>query len=279
MKKKFEEIQIKSGELNLYGKLYLVDKTKPTIILLHGLGFHSFEYDTLAPLLAKAGYNCLSFDFRCCGKSEGKRGYWTLADYVEDASNVLLWVEKNINDKIVIYGNSLGGNVAVSLAAEDKTGKIRGIVAANCATRPVDFGMSTFRKILLAISGVIFKIIPFRINVNYFIPYTMILTDKNIIKKIANDKSVSEARKFAISTYQDMFSWDMTKVVPKVKIPLLVLQGKDDGLQSTTQSTMLFDAAKEPKRIIITESGHLPNLENPEYLRGLLVEWLKKLSL
>jgi pimeloyl-ACP methyl ester carboxylesterase len=279
MKTEVEEIQIKSGDLNLYGKLYLVNKNKPTIILLHGLGFHSFEYDTFAPLLVKEGYNCLSFDFRCCGKSDGKRGFWTLDDYVEDAANVLRWVEENINNKIVIYGNSLGGNVAVSLAAEDLTKIIKGIVAANCATRPVDFGMNPFRKVLLVISAIIFKIFPFRISVNYFIPYTKILTDKEIIKKIAADKSVSEARKFAISTYQDMFSWDMTKVVPRVKIPILVLQGKDDGLQSTTQSTMLFDAANEPKRLIITESGHLPNLENPEYLKGILISWLKKLPL
>lgn len=279
MKPEVEELKIKSGSLDLYGKLYLVGKDRPTIILLHGLGFHSFEYDGFAPLLVQEGYNCLSFDFRCCGKSDGKRGYWTLADYVKDASSVLHWVEENINDKVVVYGNSLGGTVAVSLAAEDSEGRIRGIVAANCATRPVDFGMNPFRKVLLAISAAIFKIFPFRINVNYFIPYTKILTDKTIIQKIAADKSITEARKFAISTYQDMFSWDMTKVAPKVKIPILVLQGKDDGLQSTTQSTMLFDAASEPKRLIITESGHLPNLENPEYLKGILVNWLKKLPL
>lgn len=272
----FQDIKIQSGENTLYGKLYLKDKHLPTILLLHGLGFHSFEYDDLAPLLVEENFNCLSFDFRCCGKSDGKRGYWTLADYVEDASNALKYINENINNQVIIFGNSLGATVAVSLAAQDSNEQIKGIVAANCATRPVDFGMNPFRKVLLNIAAAIFKIIHFRISVNYFIPYTKILSDKEIIKKIAADKSITEARKFAVSTYQDMFSWDMTKIVPRVKVPILVLQGKEDGLQSTTQSTMLFDAANEPKELILTETGHLPNLENPEYLSKILVKWFNK---
>lgn len=273
MNHSFEEISIISDKQNLYGKLYFVGKNKPTFLLLHGLGFHSFEYDDLAPLLNEKGYNCLSFDFRCCGRSDGRRGYWTLADYVVDTKNVFEYVKENVSDKIVIFGNSLGATVAVSFAAQNNDKSFKGIIAANCATRPVDFGMNSFRKILLAISSAIFKIVPIRINVNYFIPYTKILSNKQIIKKIADDKSITEARKFSISTYQDMFSWDMTKIVPKVNVPILVLQGKDDGLQSTTQSTMLFESANQPKELILTETGHLPNLENPEYMSNILDSW------
>lgn len=273
----FEEIIIQSNDLKLYGKQYFVSKNKPTLVLLHGLGFHSFEYDTLAPLLVAEGFNCLSFDFRCCGKSDGQRGYWTLADFVEDTKNVIKYARENISDSIILYGNSLGATVAVSVAAQDTSKTIKGMVAANCATRPVDFGMNQFRKVLLSIAVAIFRIIHFRISVNYFIPYTKILSDKEIIKKITADKRVTDARRFAVSTYQDMFSWDMTKIVPKVKIPILILQGKNDGLQSTAQSTMLFDSANEPKELILTETGHLPNLENPEYLSKALVKWLNKI--
>jgi len=279
MKQEFEEIKIKSGDLNLCGKLYLADKSKPTIILLHGLGFHSFEYDTFAPLLMKEGYNCLSFDFRCCGKSDGKRGYWTLTDYVEDAKSVINYVKQNINDKVILYGNSLGAVVAITVAGQDQDYKIKAIVSANCATRITDFALTPFRKFLVLLCSFLFKIVPFRVSVNYFIPYSLILTNKEIIHNIAIDKTVTEARKFSISTYLDMFSWDMTKIVQKVKVPILILQGKKDRLQPLSQATMLFDAANEPKRLIMTESGHLPNLENPEYLKDILIGWLKKLPL
>lgn len=273
----FQDVEIQSGKYKLYGKLYLKNKNLPTILMLHGLGFHSFEYDDLAPLMVKEGYNCLAFDFRCCGKSEGRRGYWTLADYVEDTKNVIKYARENINDSIILYGNSLGAVVAIATAAQVSEHNIQAIISANCPTKISDFVMNPFRKILFAIAPVIFKIIPFRVNVNYFIPYTKILSNRDIIKKISSDISVSDARKFAVPTYINLFNWDMTKVVPKVKVPILILQGKEDRLQPISQATKLFDAANEPKELILTETGHLPNLENPEYIKNILVKWFNKI--
>jgi pimeloyl-ACP methyl ester carboxylesterase len=271
-----KEIQIQSLDLMLYGKLHFVGKKNPTILFLPGLGFHAFEYEDLTKLMSEAGFNCLSLDYRSHGKSEGRRGYWTLADLVQDAKSAIDYISENINGDIWVFGNSLGATVGVCLASEDD--RVRGLIASNCATRPVDFGMNNFRKILLAIASIIFKIVPFRLSVNYFIPYTKILSDKKIIEKIKADKSVSDARRFAVSTYQDMFSWDITKIIPKVKVPILIIQAKKDGLQSITQSTMLFDAANEPKEFQLIETGHVPNLENPEYLSDILVKWFKEKS-
>lgn len=268
----YDEIEIVSSGLKLYGKLYLQDKTKPTIILLHGLGFHSFEYDDFAPQLAKSNYNCLAFDFRCCGKSEGKRGYWTLDDYVEDTKNVIDYVRKNINDSVILYGNSLGADVAIAVTAKYPE-SIRAIVSANCATKISDFALTPFRKFLLAIIS-LFQFIPFRISVDYFIPYKLIFEDKEKARKTASDKSVLDARKFALTTYQDMFSWDMRKIVPKVKVPILILQGKKDRLQPLSQANMLYDAANEPKELMFIETGHLPNIENVDYLSSVVVKWL-----
>ncbi|MGZ5486756.1 MAG: alpha/beta hydrolase [Nitrososphaeraceae archaeon] len=78
----------------LYGKMYFKDKSLPTILLLHGLGFHSFDYEKLAPLLTLHEFNCLALDFSCCGKSEGRRGYWTLKDYVRDANCIEVYTCK-----------------------------------------------------------------------------------------------------------------------------------------------------------------------------------------
>jgi alpha-beta hydrolase superfamily lysophospholipase len=274
----FKEIWIKSGENNLYAKLYLKDKSLPTILLLHGLGFHSFEYEKLAPLLALQGYNCLVLDFRCCGKSDGKRGYWTLKDYVKDANCALDYIRQNINDDIGVFGNSLGATVAVYAAAEDIEHKIKSVVASNCATRPVDFGLNTgFRKVFLKIYDLFSKIVPLRVSVNYFIPYKLILTDQKIIQSIVNDPLVSNARKFAVSTYKDMFSWDATKIAEKINVPILVITQKaKDKLQTNNQSMLLFNALKEPKELKQIDTGHVPDLENPDLVSGLLVDWFTK---
>jgi pimeloyl-ACP methyl ester carboxylesterase len=270
-----KEIIIDStGGIKLYAKLYLKNKKLPTIILLHGLGFHSFEYEELAPRLSKGGFNCLCFDFRSHGKSEGKRGYWTLENLIDDLRSVISYVSANVNKNIGVFGNSLGATVAVYTAAEDR--RIKSLVASDCATRPMDFGMTPFRRVLLIIFNFLAKIIPIRISVNYFIPYKKILSNAKIIEIIENDKIITNARKFSPSTYKDMFEWDATKVVNKIRVPLLVIQGKQDRLQSIDQSTMLFESANNPKELKLINTGHLPNLENVVLLSKILEKWFSK---
>lgn len=273
----FQEIWIKSNENNLYGKLYLKNTETPTLLLLHGLGFHSFEYDALAPLLLEQGYNCLSLDFRSCGKSDGRRGYWTLNDYVEDAKSALQYISENINDRIGVFGNSLGATVAAYTAASDSEHKIKSLVLSNCATRPADFGSKGFRKVLLIMFDLISKIYPLRISADYFIPYKAVLTNPKFIQKVSNDPMISDARKFAVSTYKDMLSWDVTKVAEKIDAPVLVLTQKTEGvLQSHNQSILLYNALKEPKKLKQINTGHVPDLENPLLVSQIILEWFDK---
>lgn len=274
----FQEIYIKSRDKKLYGKLYLKNKNLPTILLLHGLGFHSFEYDKLAPLLFKQEYNCLSLDFGCCGKSEGKRGYCTLNNYTEDTFAALDYICLNINDKVGVFGNSLGGTVSFYSKTKDRENKIKSLIVSNCASKPINFGLNTkFRKLLLKLSRHISEVIPLRISVNYFIPYKSMLTNNKIIQSIKNDPLVSDARKFHISTYEDMLSWDITKNIEEINIPILIItQREKDRLQFNNQSILLYNSLKGQKELKEINTGHLPDIENPDLICEILVNWFNK---
>ncbi len=269
-----EELTLTSGDYKLYGRLYIVNKEDPTIILLHGLGFHSFEYEELAPLLSKNGFNCLAFDFRCHGRSEGQRGYWTLQELVDDTKKVVDYVYNRFNDKIGIFGNSLGAIVAVFAAAQDS--RIKSIVASGCPAKTADFLLTKIRKVLLFIADGLAHFIPFRISMNNFYSYGQLIDNPEWIRKIENDPLIPEARRLAITTYKKALEWDTTKVVKEVNIPLLVLQGKKDNLQPINQSEMLYGAANEPKEFKLIDAGHLPHLENPELTNKILIEWFNK---
>jgi hypothetical protein len=52
-----EEVWFPSGGLELYGRLRTSAADSPTIILLCGIGFHTFEYEPLATWLAARGVN------------------------------------------------------------------------------------------------------------------------------------------------------------------------------------------------------------------------------
>jgi alpha-beta hydrolase superfamily lysophospholipase len=118
-----------SESYKLAARLYVANQAAPTLLLLHGLGFYSFEYERLAPLLTAGGFNCFTFDFRSHGASQGKRGSWTLNDLVKDTQNAMNYLEKLGYKGFGIFGNSLGATVAVFAAAADQ--RIKTIVACN----------------------------------------------------------------------------------------------------------------------------------------------------
>ncbi len=271
-----KQISFDSEGLKLIGDFYFVDKEAPTLILLHGMSFYSFEYEKLAPLLAMQNFNVLTFDFRCHGGSEGERGDWRLKGLAIDVACALNFLEGQVNGSIGVFGNSLGAVVAVYAAARDS--RIKSLACCNTATSPSKALYTPFRKALLSLMKIVSKVIPFTINVSYFIPTPLVLSDKKLIRRIENDQKVLEARRFTAKTYSEMILWDASEEIKKTGIPILVLYGTGDRLQPASQSEMLFAAAKGPKQMRLMDAGHVPTLENAEDLCQVLSDWFKHLS-
>ncbi len=270
------QISFDSEGLKLVGDFYFVDKEVPTLILLHGMSFYSFEYEKLAPLLSKQNFNVLAFDFRCHGNSEGKRGDWRLKGLAKDVACALNFLEGQVNGPIGVFGNSLGAVVAVYAAARDS--RIRSLACCNTATSPSKALYTPFRKVLLFLMKIVSKAVPFTLNVSYFIPTSLVLSDKSLIERIDNDQKVFEARRFTADTYSEMVLWDASEEIKKTDIPILVIRGTKDRLQPASQSEMLFAAAGGHKQLRLMDAGHAPTLENAEELSQILSEWFKHLS-
>jgi alpha-beta hydrolase superfamily lysophospholipase len=98
----------------------LPDKTdKNTIILVvPPNGGNSSILAEIIEVLVADGYSVYLFDYQGYGKSEGKP---TNANVLTDAQMILNYVVENnsSNAKIIIWGFSLGGNLAVKLAADN----------------------------------------------------------------------------------------------------------------------------------------------------------------
>ena len=89
-------------------------KTKVHFVLIHGLGDHSGRYQSLKNYLLDWGADITVFDLYGHGKSVGKRGhiesYSILMDEIDYYLNK---ITKNSNHPIVLYGHSMGGNIAL----------------------------------------------------------------------------------------------------------------------------------------------------------------------
>ncbi len=97
-----------------------VDTTYASIILVHGIGGCKEHFSKLATDLANKGYASWLFDNRAHGESGGK--YTTYGFFEKyDVSRIIDAIEKeDPKSKIGIWGNSLGGAIAIQAIENDK---------------------------------------------------------------------------------------------------------------------------------------------------------------
>ena len=92
-------------------------ESAPTVVFIHGLGTDSLAsfYLTLAPPVAAAGVNVISYDLRGHGKTDRPASGYTLADFVADLADLL--DQLDVGRPVHLVGNSFGGTLAFSYAA------------------------------------------------------------------------------------------------------------------------------------------------------------------
>ncbi|MDR2847872.1 MAG: lysophospholipase, partial [Bacteroidales bacterium] len=101
------------------------------LIVVHGIGEHSGCYDKWATMFVAQSIGVVAADLRGHGRSSGKRGHAALTDLKADLKAVIQKVhEEHSTAKLLLYGHSMGGLIALSYA-ESKDAAIAGIIATS----------------------------------------------------------------------------------------------------------------------------------------------------
>jgi len=102
--------------LQLHGYKWELDNPSGIICLVHGMGEHIERYEQVASAFNAKNISVYGFDLRGHGSSEGKRGHTPSIEHMfDDIEQLLLVIRKNISDTpIIIYGHSMGGNIALN---------------------------------------------------------------------------------------------------------------------------------------------------------------------
>lgn len=115
----FESFELDLGDSSVTGWIVRADPKAPWILHCHGNGGNiAYRIDYLA-LFRRLGFNGVVFDYRGYGKS---RGQPTESGLTEDALAVrehLVEKEGAKPDKLIYFGESLGGAVACALAEKE----------------------------------------------------------------------------------------------------------------------------------------------------------------
>ncbi|MBN2190323.1 MAG: alpha/beta hydrolase [Candidatus Aureabacteria bacterium] len=114
---KYEDITFYSiDDKKLNGWFIPADKPAATIIYCHGNAGNISHRIDIAQLLHSLGFNVFLFDYRGYGKSKGIPGEKGLYLDAEAAYDYLSMRDDIDKDRIVLYGESLGGGVVYNLA-------------------------------------------------------------------------------------------------------------------------------------------------------------------
>jgi len=134
--------------------------TRPTVIMFHGnAGNIGTRLPFVRALYHRVGCNVAMVEYRGYGNSTGTPNQNVI---VSDAELILKFLRGNElvnNNKIVAYGRSLGGAVAIKLAT-GKCGKyIKGLVVENTFTSIPDMGVILAQRIFGSVNGLAKKFI------------------------------------------------------------------------------------------------------------------------
>lgn len=111
---------------------------KKTILFFHGAGGNVTSYQFMVKPLVEVGYQVVMVDLRGYGKSTGTPTHLNVAADAQKFFDAMLVRPDIKNNKIYIYGASLGTQVATKIA-KDNQNKISGLI--------IDGGMSSFTDI------------------------------------------------------------------------------------------------------------------------------------
>lgn len=71
---------------------------------------------------------------------------------------------------------------------------------------------------------------------------------------------------------------DSTETLSKIDVPTLIIHGADDNLIPVSQAEAMHAAIPNSRLIIISDAGHLPNLEQPDAYNDAVIDFLEELE-
>jgi alpha-beta hydrolase superfamily lysophospholipase len=234
----YQEVRFKTRDgLELYG-WFLPAKGRPlgTVLQLHGNAENISTHFTSLAWMPARGFNLFAFDYRGYGASEGTPTLEGVQRDIDAAMEGLLARDDVDQDRMVMYGQSLGGALAAYYVAHSPhRDRVRVLVLESAFSDYVDI----------------------------------------VREKLADHWFTWPFQWLPQYTVDDGFSPlpSMAEISP---IPLLVLHGDRDVVVPAHHGKRLYEAALEPKQLwIVPGAGHIQTTGDPA-VRDRLVAYLLK---
>jgi pimeloyl-ACP methyl ester carboxylesterase len=237
----------------------------PSVVLVAGSGSVDRDelvagitiFAQLAGALAKEGFVVLRYDKRGVGQSGGRTERVALDDYADDLRTAVTWLSKRQDidpRRIAVAGHSEGGAVAMLAATREK--KIASLVLiAAPGVRGADLILEQQQRLL---------------DLMHTPPaerQAKIDLQKRIQEAVVSEKGWDtippELRQQADTPwFRSLLMFDPATVMPKLRQPILIIQGDLDQQVFPHNADQLAELARKRKNAAPVEALHLPGINH-----------------
>ncbi|MGC2241639.1 MAG: lysophospholipase [Acidimicrobiia bacterium] len=240
-------------------------KPRAIIVLVHGLGEHSGRYERIGDQLADAGYFVRAFDLIGFGGTGGRRADiddWSR--YHDQIQGHMEWA-KGQGAPVVLFGFSMGGNLALGYTLEERPGPDLLVLSA-----PALDGGAAWQKGIAPIAA---KLAP-TVRIPNGFKGEWFSRDPLVGEAYFADPLVETKSSTRLGNALFVAMTSVTQELDRLETPTLVLHGGLDPIVPP-QSTAILGELEGVERRLLPDLRHevFNEPEGPEVL-GEVIAWI-----
>ncbi len=264
--------------VKLYCKAWKAETPRGILVIAHGLGEHCDRYHPLLEEIAGQHISVYALDHRGHGRSGGQKGHVNrFGEYMNDLHRFVQAVrqEEKSGLPLILFGHSMGGVIAFQYALTHPQ-NLDALVLSSAGLRPIVKAGSLKRAIASALSSVMPRFsMPTGLDPN------LLTHDRSIVEAYVKDPLVHGV--VSVSWYREFTraGEECLQRAGELKMPLLLLHGKEDGIVDYHGSEEVMKrAASKDKEIFIFDGFYHETMnecppENDKVLK-IVHNWIDK---
>ncbi|MCJ7805149.1 alpha/beta hydrolase [Patescibacteria group bacterium] len=228
------------------------------ILLIHGWGARGGKLLKLSLELKKIGWKVLILKLPGFDLPPPKEA-WSLDDYADFVLNKANSYFKS--GDFFLFGHSFGGRIAVKLALGEPK-RLKGMIL--CAAAGFSRASLAKRIVFSVLSkiGRIFLLYP---------PLAKLF--RKIIYGVAREHDYEKTTGVMREVFKKVVSENLKKIVPRIKVPSLILWGREDRMTPVSAAYFLQKALPKSKLVVFDNEGHRLPYERPVELATEIEKW------
>ena len=242
---------------------YKIAGSGPAILILHGWGGSSDSWMAVQKILSKNGFTVICPDLPGFGKSLTPLSAWGVGEYMRWVAN---FVDALRLERFVLLGHSFGGRIAIKFAS-DYSDRLNDLILCDSAGIRPELNLKARLVFSLAMIG------------NTILSPRHLVRLKNAVRNFfyvfLRHHDYVKAKGVMRDIMKKVITEDLLSILPKIKTKTLLIWGEKDRLVPIKYAYIFREKVANSELKIIPKVGHSPNLEAPQELSNLILNFIK----